>query len=61
MVKTYSAPTLTRYGAFGELTQGQAGKSQFGGDTHPVFQASGQCNPHAQGVPGSCGGDPPLS
>ena len=63
MRRTYSGPTLTRFGAFGELTQqgAPAGKDFVGVDTHPQFGDLGLCNPTAQGVPGVCANGPALS
>jgi hypothetical protein len=53
MRKPYVAPTLSRYGAFGELTR-DAGKGTLGNDLHPQFGLSGECNPNAD--PGSVSG-----
>jgi len=49
MRRPYSGPTLTRFGAFGELTMqdAPAGKTAIGTDTNPVFGDLGICNPNS--------------
>ena len=50
MRRSYSGPTLTRFGSFGELTlRGgtPGGKTALGLDSNPGLGIEGLCNPNA--------------